>query len=54
MYLIEKTTPGDGYRIWYLCERKLKSQSSTESSREDSEDEVAVVLLVRITLIGLS
>ena len=34
-YLLKKTTPGDGYRIWHQCHY---FPSSTESSREDLED----------------
>ena len=38
-YLIQKTTPVDGYRIRHQCERYLQQPlSSTEVSREDLEE----------------
>ena len=38
--VMQKTAPGEGFRIWYQCESFLHQFSTlTESCTEDSEDE---------------
>ena len=50
---IEKTTSGGGYRIWHQCKSYLHQRSSsTESGRENSEDEVAEAEDTSLTILN--